>query len=497
MPALEKDVFFERQAEQGLALTYDDVEVVPGSRDFDISDIDLRSRFANGVELKLPVVSAAMDTVTESDMAIAVAKLGGLGVIHAGLSVSEQRHEVRRVKKHLNARVDTPITLTRHRTLEHVLRDCEKNKWDFRTFPVVDKEGVLVGMLTQGDIDFAEAVSRRVGTVMTPLSELLTMPPETTPRQAYKAMRTAKKKTVPLIDDDGKLSGLYLFSDVKRQVIEKDQSSFNLDTDGRLIVAAAVPTDQEAFERIEAMGKYLDVVVLDTAQGDTHYAIDTLRELKTSFPELPVVVGNITNPASARMLAEAGADGIKVGQGPGSICTTRIEAGIGMPQISAVYDCVKAVEEDYDIPVCADGGIAKRGDITAAIVAGAHNVMLGSMLAGTDEAPVEIIRLADGSRVVPYRGMGSADAMRDNSASRKRYSAQGQSQPLPEGVSANVSYKGSVVSVLQQCRQALIKGMGYSGHRDIQSLRENGRFIRHTSAGLHESHPHDVEITSR
>lgn len=373
--ALDKSQFFKVMADQGLALTYDDVRLETGHSDVGAQAADTASRFSKNIGLKTPLLSAAMDTVTTSEMAIALARWGGLGVIHAGLTPDEQLQEVQKVK---NAPVD----------------DLDKS---------------------------------------------------------------------------------------------------NVDDQGQLRTAAAVSTDESALERLALLKGNLDVVVIDTAQGDSDYAFSTLAKIKEAYPDIDVVVGNISSAASARELAEAGADGLKVGQGPGSICTTRTETGIGAPQVTAVFECVQAVK-DFDIPICADGGITNPGDISIAIAAGASSVMIGGGFAGTDESPGEVIT-DNGRQVKFYRGMGSPSAMRDSAASRKRYGADTtQGRPLSEGVESHVPYQGSVEDILDRYLKALRKSMSYVGSHSIASHQEKARFFRITNAGLRESHPHDVKV---
>lgn len=497
MAALEKAEFFERMHEQGLALTFDDVRLETGESQVTASEVDITSLFSRNLELKAPLVSAAMDTVTTSDMAIAVAKLGGLGVIHAGLSIEEQGDEVRRVKLYLNGLIEKPITVEEHQSLESVLNMCADKNFDFRTFPVTGEDGRFVGLLTQNDFDFCGDMSRPVNDAMTPLADVERAQGETTVEEAYKLMQQKKKKTLPLLDKDGRVAGLYVFSDVKR-IVQDSSGSYNVDANGRLRVAAAVPTDDEALERVMGMRKYVDAIVIDTAQGDSKFAFRTLKKLKEKFQDLDIVVGNVSAGPSAKRLAEEGADGIKVGQGPGSICTTRTETGIGCPQVTAVYECVRAVRETgKDVPICADGGIKDPGDISLAIAAGASSVMMGSMLAATKEAPGDLIELESGARVKLYRGMGSPSAMRESAASRKRYGAEGRGEPLAEGIEAYVPYKGSVIEVLDRYIKALRKSMSYVGAGDIRTHQAETRFLRITNAGIRESRPHDVKIITK
>lgn len=495
--ALDRETFFDAMAAQGLALTFDDVRLDTGRSAFAAANVDLVSRFSRHVPLRSPMVSAAMDTVTTAKMAIAMAKMGGLGVIHAGLSPDLQRDEVRKVKLALNGRIEKPITVGLDETLADVLAMCVRRDFDFRTFPVVDADGKFAGLLTQNDFDFAFSKPKtKVREVMTPAAAVKVGGADVDINRAYTLMKQHKKKTLPLVDADGGVRGMYVLSDVLR-IVGGNPDHYNLDARGRLVVAAAVPTDDGALERIETMGDYLDVAVIDTAQGDSEYAFSTLKAVKKAFPNLDVVVGNVSNADSARALAKAGADGIKVGQGPGSICTTRIETGIGCPQITAVYECAKAVR-DLDVPICADGGITNPGDISLAIAAGASSVMMGSKLAGTRETPGEVTTNDKGQMVKMYRGMGSPSAMKESAASRKRYGVEGTSGvPLAEGVESYVPYRGSVVELMDHYVKALRKSMAYVGSGDITTHRTKTRFIRITNAGYRESAPHDVAVIVR
>ncbi len=493
MSALEKSVFFTKMADEGTALTFDDVRLETAPSQFSTSEVDITSRFSRNVDLKTPIVSAAMDTVTTSAMAIAIAKLGGIGIIHAGLSLEDQRNEVRRVKLFLNGLIEKPVAIFESQSIENVLKICDEKKFDFRTFPVINTDGRFVGLLTQNDFDFCDDKTSTAGHIMTPAEDVFNAPGNISVEEAQALMKARKKKTLPLLNNDGTVAGLYVFSDVNR-ITQANYGQHNLDQSGRLRVGAAVPSDEEAIERVAELQKYLDVVVIDTAQGDSKYAFSTLKNLKEEFPGLDVVVGNISAGLSAKKLAEAGADGIKVGQGPGSICTTRIETGIGSPQVTAVYECVKAIGNE-DVPVCADGGIKEPGDISIAIAAGASSVMMGSMLAGTKEAPGDLIKLENGSRVKLYRGMGSPSALRDNPASRKRYAVEdGGGQPLSEGVESYIPYKGSVIELVDHYIKALRKSMSYVGAGNIEDHRKNTRLVRITNAGMRESRPHDVKV---
>ncbi len=494
--SLSREAFFQSMEQQGLALTFDDVRLETGRSHVATSEVDTSSKFSRGLELAVPLVSAAMDTVTTSDMAIAMAKLGGLGVLHAGLSPEQQGKEARRVKHELNGLIHKPITVQESSTLGEVLELCDRRKFNFRTFPVTNDRDQFVGLLTQNDFDFSLGENdARIKEVMTPAFEVVTGTPGISVQEAFGLMKENKKKTLPLVDKDGHVKGMYVLSDVVR-LLSGNPEQYNLDDQGRLVVAAAVPTDEGALERIEAMNGYVDAIVIDSAQGDSDFAFSTLRLIKNSHPKLEVVVGNISNGDSAKMLVDAGADGIKVGQGPGSICTTRIETGIGTPQVTAVYECVKAIQGS-GVPVCADGGIVNRGDVPIAIAAGASSVMMGSQLAGTKEAPGEVVTVS-GQMVKKYRGMGSASAMKDSEASRKRYGTDGsKGTPLPEGVESYVPYKGPVDEVVDLIVKALRKSMSYVGSKDIEAHRTQTRFYRVTNAGMSESRPHDVTVIQK
>ncbi|HMI09930.1 MAG TPA: IMP dehydrogenase [Candidatus Saccharimonadales bacterium] len=494
---IDRDKFFDVMRQSGLALTFDDVRLDTGRSHFAAGSVNITSKFSRNVELRVPMVSAAMDTVTTAKMAIAMAKIGGIGVIHAGLSPERQREEVRRVKLELNGRIDNPVTVKADETLGDVLAMCERRDFSFRTFPVIDDDDIFVGLLTQNDFDFGLASpSILVRDVMIPASKVTVTSKDVDVNKAYDLMKKLKEQTLPIVSKKGAVQGMYVLSDVLR-LVHGNPEQYNLDAAGRLRVAAAVPTDEGALERIRLMGDYLDVAVIDTAQGDSDFALATLKQIKKEFPKLDVVIGNVSNADSARELAEAGADGIKVGQGPGSICTTRIETGIGCPQVTAVYECVQAVK-DLGVPVCADGGINNPGDISIAIAAGASSVMMGSKLAGTKETPGEILTNDNGQLVKLYRGMGSPSAMEESEASRKRYGVEGaKGVPLSEGVESYIPYRGSVVEMMDHYVKALRKSMSYVGSGDIETHRTKTRFIRITNAGYRESRPHDVAVITR
>jgi IMP dehydrogenase len=486
----EKDTFFNKLNSEGLALTYDDVRLRTGHSETEPARVDLSSQFSRNISLQMPIVSSPMDTVTEAPMAIAMATLGGLGIIHKNLTPQAQAGEVTRVKHYLHALIPKPICVSYTDTIESVLNKREEKGWSFHSFPVLNNNR-LVGIVTRNDFEFATDITAPIHTIMS--TDLIRATPGTLIADAYNLMVERKKKLLPLVDENGTLHGLYVFSDVKR-IVSGDSRSYNLDERGQLCVGAAIGVYDDAFSRVEKLrAQHVDVFVIDTAHGDSKAVIETLQRLKQEYSNIEVMVGNVSEGSSARRLIDAGADGIKVGQGPGSICTTRIVAGIGCPQVSAVYNCALAAR-GTGVPICADGGLKQSGDIPIALAAGAHSVMMGSMLAGTTEAPGEII-YADGRSWKGYRGMGSIGAMETNRSSRERYRQEEGRKLVPEGIEGRVAYKGDLAAVLHQYTGGLRAGMGYVGAATIEELRENGEFIRITNAGLAESHPHDIVIT--
>lgn len=493
-----KEALLDRVIAEGRGITYDDVKLQTGPSDVSPREVDISSRFSTNVELRVPLVSAAMDTVTESAMAIAMAKAGGIGVIHAGLSIEDQKREVRKAKLHLNGLIERPITVSPDQTIQDVLDMCDERGFDFRSFPVVDEENRMLGLLTGSDINFSRDKSLdSTYRMMRPIEEVVKAPSGIEIEEAFQIMEKGRKKILPLLDEYGRIDGMYIASDVLR-VINGNPDEYNLDEDGQLRVAAAVPTDpEEAIERIAAMKDYLDVAVIDTAQGDSNYSFQTLKAVKENFSDIDVVVGNITSGESAALLALNGADGIKIGQGPGSICTTRVETGIGCPQVTAIYTCVQAIKKlviNREIPVCADGGINNSGDIPVALAVGADSVMMGRRLAGTKETPGSVVEV-NGKLMKGYRGMGSEGALKDSSASRKRYGiGNNQRKPLAEGVETRVAFRGSVADQLNHDIQALKKGLSYVGAPNIkQHQRKTGLWII-SAASVRESHPHDINV---
>lgn len=487
--------FFDRMSELGVMLTYDDVRLHTRHSEVLPSGANVNARFSRKIKLRIPIASSPMDTVTKARMAIAMAEAGGIGIIHRGLSPEAQAKEVGRVKHRLHGRIGTPITVLSTDTIAAVLSVREKEQFSFHTFPVIDEAGKMVGLLTGNDFDFCTDSSLLVSKVMTPIGDLICSGPKCTQREAHKLLLESKRKVLPLIGDDGRLEGVFLFSDLKRILTES--SDHNVDQHGQLVVGAAVGAGEDALVRAELLKrKGCDLFVIDTAHGDSRSVIEMLQKLKNAYPDVDVVAGNVSNGTSARRLADAGADGVLVGQGPGSICTTRVIAGIGVPQVSAVYDCVKALA-NLDVPVCADGGISNSGDMVIALAIGASSVMLGRLLAGTREAPGET-RIINGVQVKDYRGMGSFGAMRASEASRDRYGQGGldSSKLVPEGVEGIVSYQGPVQAVLDQHVGGVKSGMGYNGAKTLKELREHAEIFRISPAGFAESHPHDVAITA-
>ncbi|MFA6050546.1 MAG: IMP dehydrogenase [Candidatus Paceibacterota bacterium] len=494
---MNKDKFFEKIEALGLALTYDDVRLKSGYSETEPHNVSVETRFSKRVLLKTPIVSSAMDTVTEAPMAIAMAKLGGLGIIHRGLDPETQAKAVRRVKLHLNGMIASPITATLDQTVAEIIEAREEKNYNFHSFPVIDESGKLSGIVTRNDFEMASDTSLKIKDIMTPMDHMITAPAGTSLEEAHKILVQNKKKVLPLVDSNGVLAGMYVFSDVVR-LIGSASTTYNLDPKGHLRVGAAVGAGPDALLRAELLSEAgVDVIVIDTAHGDSKNVYDTLKAIKATYPDIDVVVGNVSEAESAKRLAEAGADGIKVGQGPGSICTTRIVAGIGSPQVSAVYNCAKALR-GMNVPICADGGIRNSGDIPIALGAGADSVMLGRTLAGTTETPGTIKDTPQG-RFKVYRGMGSLGAMRASKASRERYRQDKVSNDklVPEGVESVVPYQGDVENVLFKQIGGLRSGMGYVGADSIKSLQEKADFHRISNAGLAESHPHDVAITDK
>ena len=473
----------------GEYLTYDDVLLVPAFSEVLPREVRLESRFSRNIELKVPVVSSAMDTVTEAGMAIAMAQEGGMGVLHKNLTAERQAMEVRKVKRAESGMILDPVTLTTGATIGEAKRLM--SEYRIGGIPVVDSEKRLIGIITNRDLRFEHDDLKGVSEVMT--SEgLITAADSTTMEQAEVILQRSKIEKLPVVRADGTLLGLITYRDINKK---RTKPFSNIDTFGRLRVAAAVGVTPDVLDRVaELVAANVDAIVVDTAHGHTRGVVDTLQAIKKAFPHLDVVVGNIATAEAAKYLVKAGADAVKVGIGPGYICTTRIIAGVGVPQLSAVMAVAQALKGS-GVPVIADGGIRYTGDIVKAIAAGADSVMLGSMFAGTEEAPGDTIIL-DGRRYKSYRGMGSLEAMQAGSKDRYFQDVEDDVKKLvPEGIVGRVPYKGNVGEVMYQFVGGLRAGMGYCGAKDIESLQRDAKFVRITAAGVAESHPHDVTIT--
>ena len=470
------------------ALTYDDVLLVPAYSEVLPRSTDTRSLLTSGIALNIPIVSAAMDTVTSADLAIAMALEGGLGFIHKNMSIAEQTEQVRKVKRSQSGMILDPVTLHAGATV----RDAEKIMREFKIggIPVIDADGKLVGIVTNRDLRFQRNMSTPVAEIMTK-ENIITAPEGITLEKAETILQQYKIEKLPIVNKKGKLTGLVTYKDIQKK---KNKPNACQDKYGRLRAGAAVGVTPDILERIESLRSAgVDIISIDTAHGHSKGVMDAARRVKKKFPEMQLVVGNIATGEAAKALAKVGADAVKVGVGPGSICTTRIVAGVGLPQLSAVYEAAKALRGS-DTKVIADGGIRFSGDIVKAIAAGADCVMVGSLLAGTEEAPGEMI-IYEGRKFKSYRGMGSLEAMEDGSKDRYFQDAEDDIKKLvPEGISGRVPFKGLVSEVLYQLVGGLRAGMGYCGAKDLKTLKK-ARFVEITSAGFHESHPHDIAIT--
>jgi IMP dehydrogenase len=473
----------------GEGLTYDDVLLIPAYSEILPRDVKIASKFSRNITLNTPIVSAAMDTVSESAMAIAIAREGGIAVLHKNMSIEAQAKEVRSVKRSESGMILDPVTLLH----TSKVADAKKMMNDYRIggIPVVDRDGKLIGIVTNRDLRFIKDNTLSVDDVMTKEGLIVTKK-NTSLAQAEEILQKHKIEKLPVVDENNVLVGLITYRDIIKVRV---QPNANKDSFGRLRVAAGVGVTGDVMERVNALVVAgVDAVVLDTAHGHTKGVVDTLKTIKAKHANLDVVVGNIATAEAAKYLVEAGADGLKVGIGPGSICTTRIIAGVGVPQLTAVMMVANAVKGS-GVPVIADGGIRYTGDIVKAISAGAHSVMLGSLLAGTEESPGETI-IFEGRKYKAYRGMGSIDAMKAGSKDRYFQDIEDDVQKLvPEGIVGRVDYKGALAEVMYQFIGGLKAGMGYCGSKDIETLQEKSQFVRITNAGMTESHPHDVTIT--
>lgn len=468
-------------------LTFDDVLLIPAFSEVLPRNVDISSRFSRNIIVHTPIVSAAMDTVTEADLAIALAREGGIGVIHKNMSIANQAAQVRKVKRAENGMIYDPITISKDNTVGDALYLMKENK--IGGIPVVSEDMTLIGIVTNRDLRFQKDMNKKVDDIMTKEGLITTHNPDL--QTASDILLQNKIEKLPVVDNNGKLVGLLTYKD-----ITKVQANPNAckDEKGRLRVAAGIGVTGDSMERVAALAEaQVDAIIIDTAHGHSKGVADLLRLVKAKYPNIDIVVGNIATGEAAKYLAENGADGIKVGIGPGSICTTRVIAGVGVPQLSAIYDVAKALK-GTGIPVIADGGVRYSGDVVKAIAAGADSVMAGSLFAGVDESPGDTI-IYNGRKFKSYRGMGSLEAMQNGSKDRYFQDVEDDIKKLvPEGIAARVPYKGTLKEVVYQMIGGLRAGMGYCGAKDIDALK-HARFIRITNSGVNESHPHDVTIT--
>ena len=486
---IDRLVAFERKfGKEGL--TFDDVLLLPAESSVLPNDVSTVTRLTPKIELAIPLVSAAMDTVTEARLAIALARVGGLGIVHRNLSVEDQVAEVDKVKRSESGMIVEPVTLRPGSLVAEALELMERYR--ISGVPITDDDGVLVGILTNRDLRFETDTGQPVSALMTSRN-LVTAPVGTTLEEAEDILHLHKVEKLPVVDADGRLEGLITVKDISKRIKYPDATK---DEQGRLRVGAAVGVGSDALERAAALVEAeVDVLVVDTAHGHSHGVLQVVREIRARH-DVELVAGNVSTADGALALADAGADAVKLGQGPGSICTTRVVAGVGVPQVTAVWDAAQALA-GQDVPIVADGGIRNSGDIAKAIAAGADTVMLGSMLAGTDEAPGEVI-VAQGERFKEYRGMGSLGAMKARSFSKDRYfqgDVEDVDKLVPEGIEGRVPYKGPLAPIVQQLVGGLRQAMGYCGAATLEEMKQKTRFTRITPAGLLESHPHGVTIT--
>ena len=474
----------------GIGLTFDDVLLIPAASDVLPAEVDTSTRIAGDIHLNVPILSAAMDTVTEARLAIALARAGGIGVIHRNLSVEDQVAEVDKVKRSESGMIVEPVTLTADRLVRDAVAVMEH--YHISGVPITTEDGKLVGILTNRDLRFIGGVDQPIGDVMTS-ENLITAPVGTTLEQAAEILHKHRVEKLPVVDEHGHLTGLITVKDIQKKI---EFPNATKDPQGRLRVGAAVGVGSDAIERAQALIEDgLDLLVIDTAHGHNSGVLTMVRQIRSRF-SVAIIAGNIATGEAAAALIDAGVDGVKVGVGPGSICTTRVVAGTGVPQITAVYE-VAQVAGKAGIPVISDGGIQYSGDVAKAIAAGADAVMLGSLLAGVDESPGEVV-LYQGERFKEYRGMGSLGAMKARSFSKDRYfqeAVANQDKLVPEGIEGRVAYKGSLGALIYQIVGGLRSAMGYVGAADIQALKRDSQFVQITAAGLRESHPHDVIVT--
>jgi len=469
-------------------LTYDDVLLVPAYSEVLPHEVSLATQFTKGIQLNVPIVSAAMDTVTESALAISIAQQGGIGVVHKNMSIEAQANEVRKVKRSESGMILDPVTISIDKTVRDALALMAENK--IGGIPVVDDKGVLVGIVTNRDLRFEKEMTKNINLVMTS-ENLITAKGKVELNVAEKILQEYKIEKLPVVDEDDKLIGLITFRDI---IKVKEHPNSCKDEHGRLRVAAAVGVTTDVLDRVGALvNSNVDAVIIDTAHGHSKGVVEVLKKVKSKFPDLQIVVGNIATGEAAMALVEAGADAVKVGIGPGSICTTRVIAGVGVPQLTAVMNVAKALE-GTGVPVIADGGIRFTGDLVKAIAGGADTIMMGSMFAGTEESPGETI-IYQGRKFKAYRGMGSLEAMQKGSKDRYFQSDEADAKKLvPEGISGRVPFKGRLEEIMHQLIGGIRAGMGYCGAPNTTELK-NAKFVRITSSGINESHPHDVAIT--
>ena len=474
----------DKFAKEGL--TFDDVLLVPQASEVTPNEIELSTRLTKNIRLNIPLMSSAMDTVTEAEMAIAIAREGGIGIIHKNMTIAQQAAEVDKVKRSENGVIVNPFSLS----AEHTLKDADDLMANYKIsgVPICDENNKLIGIITNRDLRFETDFTKKIRESMTS-ENIVTAPEGTTLDEAQKILSKHKIEKLPIVDEEMHLKGLITIKDIEKNIQYPNSAR---DENGRLLVGAAIGVTTDALERVQALvDAGVDILALDSAHGHSKNIINKVKEIKAAFPDVPVIAGNIATGEAAQALIEAGADCLKVGIGPGSICTTRVVAGIGVPQITAIYEVAK-VAKKYDIPIIGDGGIKYSGDIVKAIAAGADVVMMGSLFAGCDESPGEF-EIFQGRRFKVYRGMGSLAAM--EKGSKDRYFQTGSKKLVPEGVEGRLPYKGPLSDMVFQLLGGLRSGMGYCGTKTIKDLQDNGKFIRITGAGLKESHPHDIYIT--
>lgn len=480
-----------RLAQEDLALTFDDVLLQPGASAILPKDVDLKTKLTRDITLNIPLLSAAMDTVTEARLAIALAQEGGLGIIHKNMPIEMQADHVRKVKKFESGVVKDPVTITPQTTVRQVL--ALNKKFNFNAFPVVENNGQLVGILTSRDIRFETNLDQPVANLMTAQNRLVTVKPSADRELVQKLLHKHRIEKVLVVNDDYQLQGMITVKDIMK---EQEKPTACKDAQGQLRVGAAVGTGADTEDRVAALvASGVDIIVVDTAHGHSKNVIERVRWMKKHYPDLSIIAGNIATKEAALALADAGADAVKVGIGPGSICTTRIVTGVGVPQITAIAN-VRAALEGRDVGIIADGGIRYSGDVCKALAAGASAIMIGGLFAGTEEAPGEV-ELYNGRSFKSYRGMGSLGAMAQRHGSSDRYfqDTSETEKLVPEGIEGRVAYKGSLVSIVNQLMGGVRSGMGYTGCKDMNALRTETLFVRVTPSGVRESHVHDVQIT--